>query len=244
MVLSPRGWKQSLLYTLTGFFVSIFKSTSRSIFFHGFMDMNHSWKRPWSWLLHYTTIWHSVASSFLLGVIDVNCSWKEPMSELLHCTTAWLLSATLESTGKSIFFCSGQWSEWLMKRAQVRDVTLYCSRLLIVTFLVRGVGPEQLMKGAQVRAVTLCYYLTLYWQLWGSHQEWFFAQVNGSEWFRSELLSLIVISFLLGVSRTERLMKKAQVRDVTLHCNLNIACCLWGNQQEPLFLVRVMDLNC
>lgn len=143
-----------------------------------------------------------------------------------------------------LFSVGSDGPEWLMKRAQVRDVTLYCSRLLIVTFLVRGVGPEQLMKGAQVRAVTLCYYLTLYWQLWGSHQEWFFAQVNGSEWFRSELLSLIVISFLLGVSRTERLMKKAQVRDVTLHCNLNIACCLWGNQQEPLFLVRVMDLNC
>ena len=83
----------------------------REHFSHGSVDMNHSWEKSRSRLLHWTTIEHLIASSFLLGATDVNCSWKEPRAELLHCIPIWQLTATSEATGKSVSTppSSGQW---------------------------------------------------------------------------------------------------------------------------------------
>ena len=84
------------------------------------------------------------------------------------------------------FFGLAHGPEQLLNGAQVRAVTLCCSRHLIVTFLGPGGGHEWLQKGVRVSAVTLhC----------------------------SRLLS---VTFLGLVGRPELLLKRAQIRAVTL----------------------------
>lgn len=100
--------------------------------------------------------------------------------------------------------------EQLLNGAQVRAVTLCCSRHLIVTFLGPGGGHEWLQKGVRVSAVTLhC----------------------------SRLLS---VTFLGLVGRPELLLKRAQIRAVTLCYCLTLYCQLWANSQECVLSMTML----